>query len=66
MRSLDKDLDIRDRRLGIKNLKRQYQPITYHNKDKEGKHIKTRDRAQEAAKYWAEEVWKKEKQRGRD
>ena len=60
MRSVDKDLDVRYRWLGIKAMKNQYQPRTYHSKDKNGKHINMYRRAQEAATYWAEEIWKKE------
>ena len=49
LEALDKELDIRDRWLGIRELKGKYNPTPYHNKDTEGKHIKWKERAQKAA-----------------
>ena len=57
-KTLDKELDLRDRWAGIRSLQKHYQPMPYHQKNKEGKHIKRDDRAEEAAKYWATEIWK--------
>ena len=59
VKSVDKDLDLRDRWLGIRGMKKQYQPMAYSQKDKEGKHIPMNRRAEFAAKYWADEIWNK-------
>ena len=49
LEGLTKDLDIRDRWMGIRELKAKCKPIPFHNKDKDGKHIQWKDRAQKAA-----------------
>ena len=46
-----------------KKLQKQYQPIAYHNKTKQGQHIKQGERAQDAATYWATEIWKKQRKK---
>ena len=56
---LTKDLDIRDRWMGIRELKTKYNPIPFHNKDKEGKHIQWKDRAQRAAEHLSTQQWGK-------
>ena len=48
MDTLDKDLDIRDKWLGIRQLKQEYQPYTYARTTKEGHHIPQKERAQKA------------------
>ena len=53
--AVDKDLDVRDRWLGIRELKSKYNPILYHNKDKEGKHLSWTQRAQKAAEYLSQQ-----------
>ena len=63
MDTLDKDLDIRDKWLGIRQLKKEYQPITYARTTKEGHHIPQKERAQKAAEYLAEEQWGKKRKR---
>ena len=50
LESVSKDLDIRERWLGVRELKRKYNPTPYHNKDKDGQHITHDKRAQFAAK----------------
>jgi hypothetical protein len=57
LESISKELDIRDRWLGIKELKRKYTPTPYHNKDNHGLHIKHKQRAQHAAKYLSGTQW---------
>ena len=49
LEAISKDLDLRSRWLGIKELKSKYNPTPYHNQNKEGEHIKLHDRAQKAA-----------------
>ena len=55
--SLSKELDIRDRWLGIRELKRKYNPTPFHNKNAQGQHIQHKQRAQEAARYLSEQQW---------
>ena len=66
MDTLDKDLDIRDKWLGIRQLKQEYQPHTYARTTKEGQHIPQKDRAQKAAEYLAKEQWGKKRKREED
>ena len=57
LKMLSNELDLRDRWLGIRNLKRPYQPTPYYQHDKDGKHIKIRDRAEAAANFLGTGVW---------
>ena len=66
MDTLDKDLDIRDKWLGIRQLKQEYQPHTYARTTKEGHHIPQKDMAQKAAEYLAKEQWGKKRKREED
>ena len=66
MDTLDKDLDIRDKWLGIRQLKQEYQPQTYARTTKEGHHIPQQERAQKAAEYLAKEQWGKKRKREED
>ena len=57
IKTIDKDLDIRDRWLGIRQLKQECQPNPYARRTQEGKFIKQNQRAQEAANYFGKEQW---------
>ena len=57
IQTLDKDLDIRDRWMGIRALKQEYQPNPYARRTTEGEHITQKQRAQKAAEYLSEEQW---------
>ena len=57
LEAASKDLDLRDRWLGIRELKRKYTPTPYHNKDRQGLHISHKNRAQHAAKHLSELQW---------
>ena len=59
LEALSKDLDIRDRWLGIRELKSKYNPTPYHNRTKQGEHVKWSDRAQKAAEYLSSHQWGK-------
>ena len=59
--ALDKDLDIRDKWLGIRQLKQDYQPNPYARRTTEGKHITQQQRAQKAAEYLNIEQWGKKR-----
>jgi len=59
LEAIGKDLDLRDRWLGIRELKSKYNPTPYHNKDSEGKHVEWKDRAQKAAEYLSTQQWGK-------
>ena len=48
METIDKDLDPREKWAGIRELRKQYKPIPYAQK-KDGRKIKTKDRAEAAA-----------------
>ncbi len=61
IKTLDKDLDVRDRWLGIRQLKQQYQPNPYARTNSAGMHITQRQRAQQAANYLSGEQWGKKK-----
>ena len=55
--SIHKDMDVRDRWLGIRSLKQGFKPAAYHQKDRLGKHVPRNQRAEAAAKFWAHEIW---------
>ena len=50
---VDKDLDVRDRWMGISYLKKGYQPIPYTIKDDKGKRVAVGNKAHEAANFLA-------------
>ena len=51
------DLDLRDRWLGIRQLKSDFKPAPYSLKDQDGKVVPKYKRAETAAKYLAEKHW---------
>ena len=57
LRAVSEDLGGREQWMGIKQLRKQYQPIPYSCKDRHGRHVEMKDRAEEAARFLAEEVW---------
>ena len=60
--TIDKDLDLRDRCLGIRALKTKFNPIPYHNNNNnnnKGEHVKYKDRAQAAAEHLSNKQWGK-------
>ena len=57
--TLNKDLDLRDRWLGIEQLKSKYSPTPYHNKDRQGQHIRYDQRADKAAEHVSRTQWSK-------
>ena len=57
IKTIDKDLDIRDRWLGIRQLKQEYQPNPYARRTPGGQFIKQNQRAQQAANYFSKEQW---------
>ena len=57
LRALSEDLGDREQWMGIRQLRKQYQPIPYSSRDRLGRHIEMKDRAEEAAKFLAEEIW---------
>ena len=66
MNTIDKDLDIRDKWLGIRQLKKEYQPNPYARTNRKGTFIRQDQRAQEAAKYFSKEQWGKRKRKEED
>ena len=66
LETIHKDLDVRDRCLGIRELRSKYNPIPYHNKDKEGKQLSWTQGAQKAAEYLSQQQWGKPSQEGQD
>ena len=57
LESVSRELDIRDRWLGIRQMKKQFAPNPYCRKDERGRHIPKDRLAEETAKFLAEEVW---------
>jgi len=62
LETIQKDLDIRDRWMGIKRLRSTYTPQPYHRTTGERKHIHGSQRAQEAANYLSQKQWGKNNQ----
>ena len=56
-RSINKDLDLKDNFLGIRQLKKPYQPIPYVFTTKDRKKVNYRNRAEAAAEHLAQ-IWK--------
>ena len=59
LKTVSKELDVRDRWAGIRALKKDYNPTPYNRKDKQGKIVAQKDRAETAAKFLAENQWGK-------
>eukprot|EP00973_Karenia_brevis_P061548 8559073-Karenia_brevis.AAC.1 len=57
LRQVSRELDVRDKWLGIKQLKKGYSPQPYCRRNKDGQMVPYKERAETAAKYLAEEVW---------
>ena len=64
--TLENSLDTRDKWLGIRQLKTEYQPNTYARRTRDGKHIPHAQRAQKAADYFSKEQWGKKKRKQAD
>ena len=56
--SVDKDLDVRDRWLGIKQMKRGFRAQPYIRKDKDGNVVNFQKQAEAAADYLEQVQWK--------
>ena len=54
---VSKDLDIRDRWMGIRALKKGYQPIPYRLKNTHGRRVTVGNKAEEAAKFLEQKIW---------
>ena len=54
---INKDLDIGDQYMGLKNLRRPYTPIPLSMKDAKGKHVPLHARAQAAADFLGSKIW---------
>ncbi len=70
LKTITKELDVRERWAGIRRIKSKYQPQPYNRTDKySGKHIHMKQRAERAADYLSQEQWGKkeelEEERGR-
>ena len=60
--TIDKDLDIRDKLNGIRELKKPYKPIPCAIRDKCYRKVRIRDRAEAAATHFENTVWNNESQ----
>ena len=58
---VSKDLDERDRWLGLKMLRKGYQPIPNKLRDERGQTYSTRNKAEEAAEFLASRIWGQER-----
>ena len=61
LNTLKKELDIRDRWMGIRALKKDFKPTTYNLKTNQGRPIPYEERAEETAKHLNGNQWKKAK-----
>ena len=59
LRNVDHQLDIRDKWMGIKAMKRTYNPLPYSRKNSAGKIVPLAERPEASAKYLAEVQWKR-------
>ena len=59
MHTISSQLDIRDRWMGIRQLKQGYQPQPYYRRSREGKHVHYGSRAEATAEYLAKDHWGK-------
>ena len=60
IKTISKELDIRDRWAGIRRIKSKYQPQPYNRTDKyTGIHVHMKQRAEKAAEYLSKEQWGK-------
>ncbi len=60
IKTIAKELDVRERWAGIRRIKGKYQPQPYNRTDKcSGKHIHMKQRAERAADYLSQEQWGK-------
>ena len=57
LETLEKELDVRERWLNIRELKRKYTPNPFHNTDRQNKHVHYRQRAQQAALHLSTQQW---------
>ena len=55
LETISKGLDLRSIWLGIQELKANYNLTPYHNKTREGEHIKPHDRAHKTAEHLSQE-----------
>ena len=65
-KTINKDLDLRCNFLGIRNLKKKYQPIPYMFKTKKGNKVNYNNRAEAAACHLSEALKKPEKKENKD
>ena len=63
MKSVKEELDVRDKWLGLRFMKKSYQPRPFSRKGGDGKHISKENIARETAKYLAEKHWGKKESR---
>jgi hypothetical protein len=54
---VENDLDTRDRWLGLRCLRKDFEPIPYALKDKNKQHVPMERKAQAAADFLAEQIW---------
>lgn len=59
LETMNKDLDIRDRWMGIRNLKNGYKPRPYYRKDMNGNPVTFEKQAEAAAEYLEQKQWGK-------
>ena len=57
IKTSSKDLDVKDRWMGIRQLKSTYNPQPYHRRTQKGQHIRLEQRAQMAAQYSGSQQW---------
>ena len=60
LKTIDKDLDLRDQCLGIRKFKQEFKPIPYFKRDSEGNPVPRDQQAEGAARHLAQKQLKKQ------
>jgi len=64
--TLRTELDVKDRWMGLKKLKKKYVPIPYFRKTKEGVPIKRAEQAQKVAEFLRDNIWSLDNSSGKE
>ena len=57
MKTISNDLDLQEKWIGIRQLKKGYAPMPFHRNNSKGNHVKYHERAEATAEYLATKQW---------
>ena len=57
MKTISNDLDLQEKWIGIRQLKKGYAPMPFHRNNSKGNHVKCHERAEATAEYLATKQW---------